>query len=81
MNLIEAQQNHIDRVLAMTPYRDSNNMGCGQTLLNRKVRSLRASRGKYRNDLHGMGYTDEVIIRITMQDAEDMAVLEYNSED
>ena len=80
MNLIKAQQNHIDRVLAMTPYRD-NRYNRPITLLNRKARSLRASRGKYRNDLHGMGYTDEATIRITMQDAEDIAVLEYNSED
>ena len=80
MNLIKAQQDHIDRVLAMTPYRD-NRYNRPLTLLNRKVRSLSASRGKYRNDLHSMGYTDEAIIRTTMKDAEDMAVLEYNSED
>jgi len=77
-NLIQAQQEHIDRILTMTPYRDSNNMGIGKTLLNRKVRSLRASRGKYRSELEKLGFSESQI-RITMQDAEDMAELEYHA--
>ena len=80
MNLIKAQQNHIDRVLAMTPYRDSNNMGCGQTLLNRKVRSLRGSRGQFYRDMESMGFSENQA-RILLADAEDMAILEYNSDD
>ena len=75
--LIEAQDAHIRRILDATPYSDRNDMG-DLTLLRRKVRTLRASRGKYYNDLARLGFTQEQA-RITMQDAEDMAVLEHNS--
>ena len=74
--LISEQQAHIDRILAMTPYAGTRHQ---TTLLNRKVRSLRASRAKYRKSLESMGFSEDQI-RITMQDAEDMAQLTYNAE-
>ena len=78
MNLIAAQTAHIERILSATPYRDSNEMG-DLTLLRRKMRTLRASRNKYRDDLAKMGVPQHQIT-VTMRDAEDMAILEYNAD-
>ena len=75
MNLIKAQDLHVQRLLDAKPYSDSNSMG-NLTPLRRKLSAVRASRKKYRKDLESLGFSD-MLIRITMKDAEDLAKLEY----
>ncbi len=79
MNLIAAQDAHIERAPNARPCRIGNSMG-GLTLLRRKLSSIRASRKKYIDDLKKMGFPRDQI-RITLQDAEDVAILEHNSEE
>jgi len=79
-SLIAAQDAHINRLLGSTPYTLASRLERPHTLLNLKVRTIRASRRIFRGDLRELGYVDLGAINVALKDAEDMAILEGNAD-